>query len=957
MKVTKIWFQQERLVPQLQPKVDDAAKKQLRALRQSTLQLLQAQRFVTFEKQPLFYFDNKLNCLWLLYDFHADAEEMFKYVSKLKVYTLQNWEMPTLEQLQSLVGESLFQSGKLREACFLSATPAADSKGYLAIHMGSGTVGTAPGKNPILPLHRVAQRDIFAFIVAHGLIPQGIDGVREKLQQLYDLTMALSKSGENPQAPPPSLSALQQHLLEGDYIRARLPVLEPSTLIDMGKGLWELHHPQKPPMGNWVEVHLETPWEARNPELDMREGVVAIDFGTSSTVVACREHGKTRLLRVGMVDFFRKPTPEDYQNPTVLAFIHLPNLLRSWNADAYRPLTRWEDFHFSHAARNLLRANEANQRIVASVLTGIKQWPLTVGSDHALRITDQTTETEILLSPTGNPMPVAGEPITVAEDDPFDPIELYAYYLGLFINHRANGLFLNYFMTFPITYPRAARQQILIAFARGLQRSLPLSLLPSRKMAHFRVQEEASEPAAYAACALEELHIEPTADGAAYAVFDFGGGSTDFDFGIYRHPTPEEKHHGYERVIKHFGASGDMYLGGENLVANLVYLTFLDNLEICREHHIPFSLPPEAELFPGHEPFLDHSHVARTNMALMMAKVRPVWENFQWRVAVEETGDPQSGQVRPRRLSDTVGDLLNQSIIDDDLHMDPATDCFQGEEPVFPIDVELLDRDRERVQIRLLVDRNRLNHFLVQRVGKGIERFFMAMTQAFASREAQPREVHILQAGNSSRSLLVQALFATILQERMFKWEPPMHGIKKNATLDRIRQGIPFSRFIVHRPPQGDLDNPYSPTAKTGVAIGLLKLIPGETLLALGPDTDNLPGEAPFRYFVGRLKEGMFQTVLKQNTPYHVWSELGTPTRGAFVLLLTTSPQAAFGTLRRGAREIQEKVLRLPPGSDDKRLFVRAVDPNQIEIALAESVDQIHKRPEAILHQESIRLA
>ncbi|MBF0426086.1 MAG: hypothetical protein HQL66_09760, partial [Magnetococcales bacterium] len=599
MKVTKVWFQQERLVPQLQPKVDEAAKQQLRALRQSTLQLLRRQRFVSFEKQPLFYFDNQLNCLWLFYDFQVEPEEMFKYIAKLKVYAFQNWEMPTLEQLRTLAGEPLLRIGKFREGRYLSATPAAEGKGYLALHLVDGVTEVARGPHPVLPLHRVAQRDIFGFIVAHSLIPQGIEGVREKLRELYEMTVELGKKGAGAQTPPPSLGALQQHLLEGDYIRARLPVLEPSVLLDMGKGLWELYHPNKPAIGNWTEVTLETPWEARNPEIDIREGVVAIDFGTSSTVVACREHGKTRLLRVGMMDFFRKPTPEDYQNPTVLAFIHLPNLLKVWNSEPYRPLTRWEDFHFSHAALGQLRANEADQRIVASILTGFKQWPLSAPGDQPLRITDQATETEIVLAPEGSPMPVAGEPITVSDDDPLDPIELYAYYLGLFINHRANGLFLDYFMTFPITYPRAARQKILAAFARGLQRSLPLSLLPSPRLAGFRVREEASEPAAYAACALEELGIEPTPEGTAYAVFDFGGGSTDFDFGIYRHPSPEEENQGYERVIKHFGASGDMYLGGENLVANLVYLTFLDNLEVCREHHIPFSLPPAAEVFPG----------------------------------------------------------------------------------------------------------------------------------------------------------------------------------------------------------------------------------------------------------------------------------------------------------------------------------------------------------------------
>ena len=43
----------------------------------------------------------------------------------------------------------------------------------------------------------------------------------------------------------------------------------------------------------------------------------------------------------------------------------------------------------------------------------------------------------------------------------------------------------------------------------------------------FSVEELASEPAAFAAAALERLEIEPEDGGVSYAVFDFGGGTTD----------------------------------------------------------------------------------------------------------------------------------------------------------------------------------------------------------------------------------------------------------------------------------------------------------------------------------------------------------------------------------------------------------------------------------------------
>ena len=963
MKVQKFWFRADHLTPHLQTGIDKKLELKLRQLRRETLELLKQERFVSFARQPKLLFDNQLHCLWLLHGFQASPGDMFKYVSRLRVHAFNHWEMPSADALQSICQEPIFLNHpKFQNATLLSGTPAHGQPGYRTVTLGGQGQGVATESQSIIPVHRVSQRDIFSFIVAHSLLPTGIEDVTKKLSHLYALTLELTKKQKQP--PPPSLPALEKHLLEGDYIRARLPVLEEAYLYDMEKGLWELHPPKKAPGTGWVEVTLDQkPWEARNPEQDVREGVVAIDFGTSSTVVASREHGKTVLLRVGMTDFFRKPLPKDYQNPTILEFINLPSLLAAWNLDAYRPLTKWEDFHFSHEALANFRENEADQRIVAGILTNIKQWPLVTASyPHPLRITDQSTGTDLEICPVNTPAPVQGQRLRTSQNDPFDPIELYAYYLGLFINHRSNGLFLEYYMTFPVTYPKNVKIRILSSFARGLMRSLPLSLVDSPAMDRFLVREEASEPAAYAACALEELEIPLTPLGTAYAVFDFGGGSTDFDFGLLRLPSPEESQKGYERVLNHFGASGDMFLGGENLVAHVAYLTFLQNLEICREHKIPFSCPPEGEKFPGHELFIDHSHVAQTNSALLMAKVRHLWENFQWNLEEPLAGAGQADAATsettaiPRRRTDHISDALSQAVIDTDFNLIPTTRSFSEAENSLDLGLDLLSRNREKVPITFKVDQNQINHFLVKRVGKGIYRFFIAMRKAFDEKGLQPECVHILQAGNASRALLVQAIFTALLQNKMLKWNPPSGGLKKNVALEEIKKTIIFPHFVVHRPMVEDPENPYSPTAKTGVAIGLLKLIPGESTLTIGPSMADLHGEAPFHLFVGRLQKGFFQPVIHQNGPYREWQELGVPTRGSFNLVCSDSPQAGQGNLKRGSLELREKSLLFAPGSDGKKLFAQAVGPRSVEICLADSLVQILNTPEEVMYQKTLIL-
>ena len=1018
MKVQKLWVRRRHLGPPTKPVVDKELEQRSRQLRRQVLDLLTSSRFVSFIKHPKLFYDNTLNCLWLLHGFQAASGEMFQKLSRVKMATFQHWEIPTVAELRSITREPLFatdptpgqgaaqtgqktaaKGGSVKRKLYACSTEEGEP-GYHTVTMGSGEVGVSEEAQHIIPIHRVSQRDVYSFVVAHGLLPKDVPGIREKLSQLYQVTMALN--GQQQEPPPDDLSipALKTYLLEGDYVRARLPKLEEAYLHDAEKGLWELHQPhfqesRKPIGKDWLEVTLKEPWEARDPEQDVRRGSVAIDFGTSSTVVACREHGTTILLRVSMADFFRKPRPEDYQNPTVMEFIHLPNVVAAWTSEAYRPFVRWDDFRCSHAALDNYRKNDADQRIVAGILTHLKQWPLLERMNlQPLRIVDQTTSTEMEILPSSPVLPAHGQRISVTRNDPFDPTELYAYYLGLSINNRSNGLFLDYYMTFPVTYPKQIKQRILASFARGLMRSLPPSLMDSPSIQRFSVREEASEPAAYAACALMELDISPSREGTAFAVFDFGGGSTDFDYGIYRLPTPQEEDQGYEQVINHFGACGDIYLGGENLVNQIVFLTFTQNLEICREHRIPFVCPPEAELFPGHEMFIDRSNIAQTNSTLLMAKVRHLWEDFQWHlpeepegVAGEEAGKSPA-KKSARRRSDRIGDALGRAILDADFNLDEGVQSFPESESRLAVPLELLNRSREKAKVTLTVDRNVVNRFLVKRVGKGIYQFFIAMRQAFSNLGTMPKEVHILQAGNASRALLVQALYAMLLQDKMFRWSPPPGGLKNGAALRRIQQAIPFfggqeaagggqesgGRFIVHRPPVGDPDDPYRPTAKTGVAIGLLKLIPGETLLAThtkgkvrrytkGPGlfVHEESGESPFHLYVGRLKQGRFKPVLMQNGDYGEWHELGTPTRRAFTLVYSKSPQAVLGELQRGSPELREKALSFGMGTDKQRLFVRAVAPTTVEVCLADSLETVIEfmqdgRSDALLERQAMDL-
>ena len=97
-----------------------------------------------------------------------------------------------------------------------------------------------------------------------------------------------------------------------------------------------------------------------------------------------------------------------------------------------------------------------------------------------------------------------------------------------------NGIYLSYILSFPVNYGKEVQEKLLESFTKGLKKSLPQSILSDTElMENFEVYGGASEPAAYAISALEQYELEPKVEGeeVPYAVFDSGGGTTDFDLG------------------------------------------------------------------------------------------------------------------------------------------------------------------------------------------------------------------------------------------------------------------------------------------------------------------------------------------------------------------------------------------------------------------------------------------
>lgn len=418
---------------------------------------------------------------------------------------------------------------------------------------------------------------------------------------------------------------VKDSLLQCDFTRANISSYDEKRLTDINLGHWEL---VEDPLPGWKEEKLpeDKAWVARPPQLDVRGGVCAIDFGTKSTVVACRDENQDeRLCRVGKGNFNAAPQETDYENPTTVELCHYDRFREAYEGRQGRPFTRWNDVTVSHQAADAIFKAE-HTGAYYSVFNELKQW----ANDPARRmfLTDQGGKVIEL------------KPYSEIKEGDFDPIEIYAYYLGLYINNMTNGIYLDYIMSFPVNYSVAVREKIRSSFERGIRKSLPPAILNDQEqMKHFRIQPGCSEPAAYAITALREFHLEPQSenDRVAYGVFDFGGGTTDFDFGIASIPA---RH--YNMQIEQFGYGGDPYLGGENILMLMAYEVFRENAAVMREQKIHMVLPEGVRRFTGSEVLVEDrsnaSQSAYLNTRELQRFLRPIWEKT---AGYEELGNDE----------------------------------------------------------------------------------------------------------------------------------------------------------------------------------------------------------------------------------------------------------------------------------------------------------------------------
>lgn len=665
---------------------------------------------------------------------------------------------------------------------------------------------------------------------------------------------------------------IYDRLLNCEKKRADIESYDEKMLTDPNRGHWDLWESQEDENKIKVELHQEL--IAKNPKSDIKEdGIIGIDFGTKSTVVVHQENSEyTMPMRVGVGHFSKKTAAKHYENPTVMEFINLEHFIEHYQMKKGRPDTSWEDITVSHTAFNSLM--ESKSEHYYSILSDLKQWA--GDKKRQIRLKDKAGKDLILPS------------FLDLEEDSINPIELYAYYIGLYINNQHNGIYLDYVLSFPVTYEKEVQLKIVQSFGRGLKKSLPSTLHEDQEvMDMFRVSIGASEPAAYAICALQEYGFDPEDDEKVfYGVFDFGGGTTDFDFGIWREADAKERR--YDYVIEHFAAGGDKYLGGENILELLAFEVFKANQDQLREEQISFTLPPECQKFAGSEILINDSQEAKLNMKQLMEKLRPLWEKHENYEAEFEKGF---------------------------------------------IKVNLFDKSgNQKLHVELSLNKAGLEKMIEHRIEKGVRNFFESLRHAFEKTASHKIEkVNILLAGNSSKSQIVKDLFERFIEaeirnvtekdmeKELFEVYPPLGT--EEAYAKKEEKEISFNRNVVTKP-----------TGKTGVAFGLVQSRKGGRIKVIDHNVvdDN---EVKFQYYIGINKKGKFNVILDRETDYKKWESFIDAGEKDFEFYYTSLPEASQNQLN--ITQAKRKKCRIDTIDESAVIYIRPVSPTMLEYVVA----------------------
>ena len=648
----------------------------------------------------------------------------------------------------------------------------------------------------------------------------------------------------------------------------------------------------------------------------LETNIVSIDFGTSSTCAAIRGTGRPRLFTLSGKEKRMEDGDNAYENPTNLMIYKWDEVYNQWQMDNENcpfVLTRSQEHDESEAGYDSGYTvadeykevgEEDGRRKMSAILTQLKLIPYLRSYGKEIKLTPYHGKNRSVIRITDS--------LERSEntDQKFNPIAFYGYLLSRAINNpKENRFYRNYRITYPVKFDKEVRETIRASLEYGIMRALPKPLrMATNKKGDplVTVKMEYAEPVACVGAIvgsqLQISHDSPEAK--LFAIYDLGGGTLDFAFGMFRPSRTEDELEMSDFVIEILGIGGDDKVGGEKLIHKLAYKIYKDSREEVEEKGIKFVLPI-GELPPdGFEDILrkDGDDISDTNVNLLKEKLaRPLF-----------------------KYTDDIGSLTDENLKLELLKSELGQNNGSENKVVDATHYSMLMRDQSGDDVQVTLKVENVSDFLSEEIKSTINSFKKEMEQTFTGNLDRLREaglqnfnvddVYIFLGGNASKQYHVE--------------EDMNEKFPKNKEQNHIQR-------IGDGQNKEDLNKQFTVNEKTAVAFGQLNL--GQYVVnqeAISKEAD-MP---PFLFNVGYKDSGtgVYVPVLQKNDNTRTWKKANRIDNESYTtnLLYTTNPQCNPDTMETLEEDVSDAVE-----GTGLTLYIRIYEEDSIEYRVGKTND------------------
>ncbi len=632
----------------------------------------------------------------------------------------------------------------------------------------------------------------------------------------------------------------------------------------------------------------------RNTRLDdngknpfIKGNVVSIDFGTSSTCAAIKAPGRNKLLTLSGINKRKDEGDNAYENPTNLMIYNWREVFRQWeksNLNCPFLSTKSESVDEQHADYDSgytvedeykLVDEKDGRRKMQAILIQLKMIPYQLADGKEVKFVPYDDESR---SPV-----IVVDDVNKEDGLHFDAIAFYGYLLGRAINNPANGeIYKRYQITYPSKFNDVIREKIRDSLEYGIKRALPYGLRnvkDGKGNSLVTVTLDYSEPEACMGAVVRKQFKLGDEKAKLFAVYDLGGGTMDFAFGILRKATEDELDEADE-TLQFFGIDGDEKIGGEKLIHQLAYNIYLDSEKEVKKKEIKF-VKPDGLLNPrGFEGLLsDGDEIANTNLNIVKEKLaRYLFKH-------------------PEEINNDLNKVFSKENID-------------SEDEIVSLNeykLSLRNVNNEPVDVTLTV--KDVDEFINNKIKETVDTFKKSMTEIFN------RNNEIMKAnGIKDFNLDDVEIFLG------------GHASQQHYVLKHMREVFPGNK--IERVGEGQNDDTISEeyviNEKTAVAFGQLRLGELELKVLRAGAEKSRP---PFLFNIGYYNnDDEFARVISKNENDTVWKKANRVNKVTKMINLYYTSSSVMKPLEYDVSEFME--------GSNMTLYIRIVDERSIEFRI-----------------------